>query len=122
MRRALLARYRLTNAIFIKKDSSGNYDYTAGKVTAERTWGTRTIPRSAAVGSEIVDESQLFPPTEYNDYLGIECGKSATVTAKYTSAAAPVSGLNPPCISQGRRKSLSHQYRRHWNDNKKSKF
>ncbi|MBN1084365.1 hypothetical protein JNO12_04220 [Erwinia aphidicola] len=36
---------------FYKKDSSGNNDYTADQVTAERTWGTGTIPRSAAVGS-----------------------------------------------------------------------
>ncbi|WP_336797096.1 fimbrial protein [Erwinia aphidicola] len=81
---------------FYKKDSSGKYDYTADQITVTRTWGTRTIPLSAAVGSEVLEETQLRPPEKFNDYEAMGCGKSATITAKYTSAAAPVSGLNPP--------------------------
>ena len=83
---------------FYKKDSSGKYDYTADQITVTRTWGTRTIPLSAAIGSEILDETMLLPPENFSDYVGMECGKSATITAKYTSAAAPVSGLNPPAF------------------------
>jgi len=83
---------------FFKEDSSKKRDYTADQVTATRTWGTRTIPLSAAIGSEILDETMLLPPENFSDYVGMECGKSATITAKYTSAAAPVSGLNPPAF------------------------
>ncbi len=83
---------------FYKKNSSNEKNYTADQVAATRTWGTRTIPRSAAVGSEILDETQLRPPEKFKDYEGLQCGSSATITAKYTSAAAPVSGLNPPAF------------------------
>ena len=81
---------------FYKTNSSNVKDYTADQVAATRTWGTRTIPRSAAVGSEVLDETLLLPPEKFKDYEGLRCGKSATITAKYTSAAAPVSGINPP--------------------------
>ena len=83
---------------FYKTNSSNVKDYTADQVAATRTWGTRTIPRSAAVGSEVLDETLLLPPEKFKDYEGLRCGKSATITAKYTSAAAPVSGLNPPAF------------------------
>ncbi|WP_133622202.1 fimbrial protein [Erwinia sp. LJJL01] len=83
---------------FYKKNSSNVKNYTADQVAATRTWGTRTIPRSAAIGSEILDETQLRPPEKFKDYVGLQCGSSATITAKYTSAAAPVSGLNPPAF------------------------
>ncbi|WP_336797095.1 fimbrial protein [Erwinia aphidicola] len=81
---------------FFKTDSSKKRDYTADQVAATRTWGTRTIPRSAAVGSEVLDETLLLTPEKFKDYEGLVCAKSATITAKYTSAAAPVSGINPP--------------------------
>ncbi|MDI3438350.1 hypothetical protein QLG07_02650, partial [Erwinia sp. V90_4] len=83
---------------FFKTDSSKKRDYTADQVTVERTWGTGTIPRSAAIGSEILEETKLLPPESFKDYEGLECGGSATLTAKYTSAAAPVDGISPPAF------------------------
>ncbi|MBN1084362.1 hypothetical protein JNO12_04205 [Erwinia aphidicola] len=83
---------------FYKKNSSNKDEYTADQVIFERTWGTGTISRSAAVGSEVLDETQLYARKGGKDYTSLGCGSSATITAKYTSAAAPVSGLNPPAV------------------------